>query len=161
MRADKLILQKPTVAQLLEQITPFVIDEEHERDFLKRYIVRRRVAGEIVRLASKRRLTTSDLVELLRANDQTLNALLSLLGISQEEFYRHVTLARLEERKLEPPTSEAFHEWKMDRIIREILADGEFADAVFSLLLGGHGDRRLSGRVPPFVLVGVPWNRPV
>src|SRR5262249_41071338 len=95
----------------------------------------------------------------LQQNDQTVNVVISLLGLSQEEFFRHVTLARLEKRKDITFSQKGFSEWKLERIIREMLGDREFADAVFGLLLNGINDADLRRRIPQFLLAKLDGRR--
>ena len=151
MYADRIIIPKPSVSDILDQITPFVIDKTHEREFLQRFKMRKALAAKIVGLAQEDKLTPDALFLLLRKNAQTIGTIISLLGLSQEEFYRHVTLARLENRK-ETKLSEAkFSEWKLERIVSEMKRDRDFADTVFDLLVNGIRNPDLQGRVPPFL----------
>lgn len=150
MNPSKIILRKPSVADILDQITPFVSDDEHEQLFRQLFEERVGLAKKICEAAAHGTLNAASLTALLRQNKQTLNVLISLLGVSQEEFYRHVTLARLEERKLDPNAGN-FSEWKMGKIISEINRDERFADALFRLLLSGSGDAGFAGRVPAFL----------
>ena len=151
MNASKIVLRKPSVSEILDQITPFVTDEKHEQEFALRFQERVCLAKEICSTASIKRLNADLLIELLRKNDQTINVLLSLLGVSQEEFFRHVTLARLIKHKLDQNATK-FSEWKMNKIISVIKGDNTFANAVFDLILNGSANAELVGRVPAFLV---------
>ncbi len=153
MNADKLILRKPSVQEVLDEITPFVIDPNHEERFAALFDERKAVALQIIELAQAKHLDTDHLRRMVSEHSTTvLSALISLLGISQEEFYRHVTLARYEQYKQAADTSQPFREWRMDRITREILNDHPFAGEVFQLLLAGKDDPSLAGRIPEWLL---------
>lgn len=159
MDANRIIIPKPSVSDILDQITPFVMDEIHEREFLRRFTMRQKLAVKIVGLAKKRKLTPDALFLLLRTNAQTIGTIISLLGLSQEEFYRHVTLARLEKRKETKLSEASFSEWKLEKIVREMERDRDFADTVFDLLLNGIRKPDLRGRVPPFLLAKLDGGR--
>ncbi len=152
MKAQKIILPKPTAAQVLTQITPFVTDHEHETTFALKFKERRGIADTLVKLAKSGSLTPATILAVMDSNDQALNTLISLLGISQEEFYRHVTLARLHQLRERAQSTEDFGEWKIDKIIREMRRDRAFAGTTLKLLLDGSKDADLARRIPPFLL---------
>jgi hypothetical protein len=160
MNAKKLVLKKPTAPELLDQITPWVRDDAHESKFLSLFATRKKLAATVADFAKKGQLNTAKLVALVRQEPAFISVLISLLGISQEEFYRHVTLVRLEKHKqLQAGNNDEFREWKMDKIVKEICADKDFAEAVLSLLLNGRNDPALRDRIPDFLLAKLDGSR--
>jgi len=96
MPDKEIILKKPTVREIHSQLTPFVHDEELEARFdglLKR---RKATIEKIKKLVSENKFAPEELVKLINGDEEGLNAIISVMGLSQEEFFRHITLLRLE-----------------------------------------------------------------
>jgi hypothetical protein len=156
VNSQKIVIKTPTTSELLAQITPFVIDSQLENTYAQLLFVRKQLAKKIVEIVTgKPAPWWEDLRSLVKESpEHALGALTSMLGLSQEEFYRHITLVRLQGNRgqLAAQGEAKFaSEWKLNRIAKEIGADPEFAENLFNLLLFGHQDPNLTQRVPAFL----------
>lgn len=163
MDSNKVVLKKPTTSEILAQITPFVTDPQLEQTYAQLVASRKRLAGTIVEIITQPAPWWQSLQQLVKAEpDHALGALTSMLGLSQEEFYRHITLVRVEEEKgkLAADADLTFaSEWKLGRIAREVATNNKFAKDLFDLLLFGHQDADLNQRVPAYLCAKLDYRK--
>jgi len=149
----EIIVKKPSVGEVLKQLTPFVYDEELEEHFDKLLERRKWTINEIKKLVETNSFSAEALIRIISEDpDEALNAIISVMGLSQEEFFRHITLLRLDQAaQIEAETKDFTSEWKMKQITREVSKDSKFARDLVGLLFG---ERRKSieDRVPRFLL---------
>ena len=81
----------------------------------------------------------------MRSDSEAVNVIISILGMSQEEFYRIVTLTRVLEGSYNS-------EWKIKTIVNAIRKDDAFAKRLANLFLEGRQNKDLAKRVPKFAL---------
>lgn len=153
MADPKILFEKPNVKEILAQLTPFVYDEELEKHFDQLLERRKASITKIRRLTESRKFSPREIVRVIEEDpDEALNAIISVMGLSQEEFFRHITLLRLEKAaQMEEATDDFTSEWKMNRITKEISENPEFATDVVALLFGSHRSQ-MQDRVPRFLL---------
>ncbi len=155
--AKKIIIKKPSVREILSQLTPFVYDEKLEAQFDKLLGRRKATIHKLRALIQKNQFSAPAVVSVIKEDpEEGLNAIISVMGLSQEEFFRHITLLRLEKAAeqaaaLEEATEDFTSEWKMRKIMSEMLRDDDFAAEVVSLLFGERNEK-LKDRVPRFLL---------
>jgi hypothetical protein len=142
---SELILPKPTVEKVLSNITAFVVSEPHEVSFRERLEKRRRVAHSLRDLAAKGTITENELIGFIVSDGEALNVLIAILGMSQEEFYRIVTLRRVLDGTFDS-------EWKMPRIVNAVRRDAVFAHKLADLLIHGGETKELEKHVPKWIL---------
>ena len=136
----KIIFPKPTVDEVLRNITAFITSEEHEELFSKLLERRRKIVSLIQSIINEKGLTENSVVEIMRSDDEAINTIISLLGISQEEFYREVSFLRILDGTFDK-------EWKMDKIIRKIKEDDNFARKIAWFILNGKNDENLKKHI--------------
>jgi len=150
-----IIFEKPSVKEIHRQLTPFVYDEELESQFDTLLERRKSTIDKIRVLVETKTFSIDGLVSLIKDDpEEALNAIISVLGLSQEEFFRHVTLLRFEKltaEDVEKQTEGFTSEWKMGRITKEISKNPQFATDVIKMLLGERR-REMEQRVPRFLL---------
>lgn len=148
----KIIFPKPTAKEILADITAFLTSEEHEESFSALLTKRKQVIGLMQSIINKKGLTEDSLIEIIRSDDEAMNTIISLLGISQEEFYREVTFLRVMDGTFDK-------EWKMDKIIRMIRGDYDFAKEIARFILQGKDDEGLKKHIPQFTLNKLDKNK--
>jgi len=148
----KIIFPKPTVDEVLRNITAFITSEEHEELFSKLLERRRKIVSLIQSIINEKGLTENSVVEIMRSDDEAINTIISLLGISQEEFYREVSFLRILDGTFDK-------EWKMDKIIRKIKEDDNFARKIAWFILNGKNDENLKKHIPKFALEKLDKNK--
>ncbi len=79
MNASQVVFPKPSVSEVLDQITPFVSDDKHEEEFRLRFEERVALAKKICSAAVGGTLDATSLTALVRQNESTMNVLISLL----------------------------------------------------------------------------------
>ena len=160
MNRNQRVVAKPTVREVLRSITPFVVDPDHEARFSVTFQTRLNIAQRIGQLAANGPVDPSELSALIRTvGIHGLGTLLSLLGVSQEEFLRHVTLLRMEEVAASADPNQMVSEWKFPSIYRKFQDDDAFAKRVLHLLLEGVRDPAIAGRVPSFLAAKLDGTR--
>ena len=148
----KIIFPKPTAKEILADITAFLTSEEHEESFSALLTKRRQVIGLMQSIINKKGLTEDSLTEIMRSDDEAMNTIISLLGISQEEFFREVTFLRVMDGAFDK-------EWKMKKIVRRIRDDDNFARKIARLVLQGKNDEALKKHIPRFALNKLDKNK--
>jgi hypothetical protein len=97
MPNKKIIFEKSSVKDIHLQLTPFVYDAELEARFDKLLERRKSTIKKIRKLVENNRFSADNLVKVINEDpEEALNAIISVLGLSQEEFFRHITLLRFE-----------------------------------------------------------------
>jgi len=149
----KLLFTKPGVKEVLAQLTPFVYDEKLESQFDKLLDRRKATIRKIQELVKQDKFSAENLITIIKEDpDEALNAIISVMGLSQEEFFRHITLIRLDKAAhLEAATDDFASEWKMEKITKQISLDTDFANDVLKLLFGERNPE-IKNRVPRFLL---------
>lgn len=149
---QKIIFPKPTADEILTNITAFITSKDHEAYFSTLLVKRRKVIDSMQAVTKKKGLTEDSLIEIMRSDDEALNTIISLLGVSQEEFFREVTFLRVMGGTFD-------REWKMNKIIRVIRGDDDFAKRIAWFILHGKDDVELKKHVPQFVLNKLDKNK--
>lgn len=157
MPPPKLIFEKPSVKDVLGQLTPFVYDEDLEGHFDELLERRKSTIRKIRSVVSSNKFSPESVVAIVKEDpEEALNAIISVMGLSQEEFFRHVTLLRLQRTaemaaEMEEETEAFTSEWKMKAITKRISTDSEFATSIVRLLFGQRRNE-MRERVPRFLL---------
>lgn len=130
-----------TLEEFIKTSTPFYNDPAFEAEFdafledkLKRLKAYEHAADPV-----------ENLVRFLRAEEDFLNIVLSLMNLSQEKFMRILSQIRILEGTF-------VTEWKMSQIKRRIVRDDVFAQRIAHLLLKGNADLNLAQHVPKYHL---------
>jgi len=141
----KIVLRKPTAKDVLSNMTAFVSSEEHEESFSALLTRRRKLIEQMQSIINQKRLNEDSLVEIMRSDDEAMNTIISILGISQEEFYREVSFLRIMDGTFDS-------EWKMEKIVKTIRKEDNFAKKIASFILHGKDDDELKKHIPKFAL---------
>lgn len=88
------------------------------------------------------------LISFLRADEDFLSIVLSLANLSQEKFKRILSAERFAQ-------GDYGLEWSLDRILREIRRDDEYARRIANLFLEGQNSSTLTQQVADFYLAQV------
>ena len=144
-RVSKLIFPKPSAEDILADITAWVISKPLEEDFQEKLSHRKKVAKALRQLSRSGSITEDRLIQFMRSDSEAVNVIISILGMSQEEFYRIVTLTRVLEGSYNS-------EWKIKTIVNAIRKDDAFAKRLANLFLEGRQNKDLAKRVPKFAL---------
>jgi hypothetical protein len=142
---SQLLFRRPTADEVLSSLTDFFYTEALQEEAQRELQERKEVVGLLREKAKKGDIGVREVAEVLQASPQAFNALISLLGISQERFLGILTLKAIGSKK----PGEAM---PMAGVRSAICREPEFASAVAELLLYGRADKELAGRVPPFDL---------
>ncbi len=141
----KIIFPKPTVdevhADILDNawVKSPALEEEIEVKFQHRkHLV------ENLRRIGQRGLTESSLIEFIRSDPQAINVIISLVGMSQEEFKRIITLKRI-------LAGQFTGEWNTVVIHNEAKRNDTFARELAQLFLRGKEYEELAQRLPKFI----------
>lgn len=148
----KTILRKPSVDEVLNDITAFVASESLERQFDQRLGQRKMLVEALKKFSKTEDITEDELIPLISSDDEFINVIISILGMSQEEFYRVITLIRVLEGSFDS-------EWKMNTIVNQARKDRNFAGKVAALLLHGKDDKQLAKHIPRFSLNKLDKNK--
>jgi hypothetical protein len=82
--------KKPTVKEVHEQLTPFLYDEDLEKTFDGLLERRKATIQKIRKLIADRSFSANNVVKIINEDpEEALNAIISVMGLSQEEFFRH------------------------------------------------------------------------
>jgi hypothetical protein len=145
IRDSELLFPRPTAEEVLSNLTDFFYTEALQAEAEKELQQRKKVVTLLKQKAGKGDISIGDVAAVLQSSPQALNALISLVGISQERFLGIMTLKTVGEKKSGEPMS-------MNGVRSGIQRDREFALDVSALLLHGKQDKELIDRVPPFDL---------
>jgi len=143
--SPSIIFPKPSAEDILNDITAFVASEPLETRFHEKLRQRKNVVEALKQLVKTREITENQLVQFITSNDEAVNVLISILGMSQEEFFRIITLTRVLEGSFDS-------EWKMNKIVDLARKKGDFARKLARILLNGKEDKQLAKHVPKFSL---------
>ena len=141
----KPILRKPSVDDILNDITAFVASESLEEQFNQKLKQRKILVEALKKLSKTKDITENELIPLIISDDEFINVIISILGMSQEEFYRVITLTRVLEGSFNS-------EWKMNTIVNQARKNENFATKLATLLLHGKDDKQLAKHIPRFSL---------
>lgn len=141
----ELVYPKPTVDEILSDLTAFLTTDEHEAMFSTLLDRRRKIALSIQSTIKQKGLSESTLIEIMRSDDEAMNTIISLMGISQEEFYREVSFLRTVDHSFDA-------EWKMEKIVATIRKDERFAKKIAWFILSGKDDEFIKKNIPKFAL---------
>lgn len=142
-----LILEsKPAFEEFIKRFTPLYKDAELEDDFF------RAVENTAQALLNFQKASEQDqthtLISFLRAEPEFLNIVLSLTNLSAEKFKRILSAERFAQ-------GDYGTEWDIDRIIREIRRDDEYAIRIAKLFLEGQENPTLIQQVADFYLAQI------
>lgn len=150
MKSDSLIFPKPTVEEVYERITPFVEDTHFEASMEAEIDARKRSYYALRSHLDAQNPDYDAILETIGENPEVLGTIISMLGLSQEEFYRYVTLIRVAQ-------GEAFtSEWKLQTIARQMKADVQLGRHVLQLLFYGKKGHPLSDKLPVSARIDYP-----
>lgn len=142
---SKLIFPRPTAEEVLSNLTDFFYTDELQEQ-VRSELEQRKAAIKLLRAKGQTgKMGTKDIADVLTASNHGLNAVISILGLSQERFLGIFSLKRIGGK--EPGET-----MSIDAIRRKIRTDRDFALEVAQLLLHGQQDPELIDRVPPFDL---------
>ena len=148
----KIIFPKPSVEDILGDITAFIMSQSLELRFQDKLNQRKKLAEVLKQLSKTGDITEAQLISLIRSDAEAINVIISILGMSQEEFFRIVTLIRVLENSFDS-------EWKIKKIFQMIKNDDVFARKIANLLLYGKDDTQLAKHVPKFALDKLDKNK--
>ncbi len=133
--------RKLTIEEFIKTSTPFYNDPAFEAEFDAF------LEDKLKRLKGYEHTTDplKNIVRFLRADDDFLNIVLSLMNLSQEKFMRILSQIRILEGTFDK-------EWTMPQIKRRIKRDDDFVQHVANLLLKGNTDPQLLKYVPKYHL---------
>jgi hypothetical protein len=134
------ILPKPTAEEVLKNITHFFQSEGLQGDAAKELTVRWAVVEELKKLAAANNLNATSVGRLLHENEQALNTIISLMGISQE---RLLGIISLKSGMLGGKTSLG-----MSAIRSNMKKSSAFCDTLADLFLNGRNDQDLVEKLP-------------
>jgi hypothetical protein len=133
VNAHDIIFSRPTSSQVLQRITPFVLDPALDREISQEIDGRAALAQDIAAICRPHQPDPDALLDVIAHDDRALNTVISLLGLSQEGFLRLITLLRIVRGEFDPSDSE----WKVPAITNRMRVDREFGRRVVELLLYG------------------------
>lgn len=134
--------RKLTFDEVIKTSTVFYVDEQIEEKFNK-FVSEK--AKQIVKYAikSERQISIEELIKFLRKEPSGLRRVLNILHLSQEKFFRIITLLR----KLEDTFDK---EWNLKRIYNELKRNNEFAEKLANLFINGKVDPKLMKYLPNY-----------
>lgn len=140
-----LLFDRPNAQEVLACLTDFFFSERLQREADKQLADRKKVIRAVKARIASGEFGPGELAEVLKQFPEALNAVISLLGLSQERFLGILCLKSLPEK----PGEEAVSLARVRQMVRK---DSGFAKALSDLLMNGREDPELIGRVPPFDL---------
>ena len=142
---SQLLFPRPSAEEIVGQLTEFFYTDELQAEARLQLEQRREAIEALKRKGAGGEMGPEDLCEVLQSSAEALNAVISVLGVSQERFLGILTLKAMgrEERR---------RTMQMNAVRSAVLRDRAFALEVARLLLRGQQDPELVGRVPPFDL---------
>jgi hypothetical protein len=142
---SKLLFPRPTAEEVLSNLTNFFYTDRLQAEAHNELTQRKTVIEVLKEKGRSGKLEIEDVADVLQSSTQALNAVISILGISQERFLGIFSLKSIGENKSGKPI-------QMGAIRSAIRRDRNFAVEVARLLLYGQQDPELVGRLPPFDL---------
>jgi hypothetical protein len=142
---SQLLFPRPSADEILVQLPDFFYTDELQAQVNAELEQRKRVVDVLEEKGRTGDLALEDIADVLQFSDHGLNAIISILGISQERFLGIITLKTLGGK---PPGQSL----GKDVVLSRIRQDRQFALELAQLFLHGQNDAELLGRFPPFEL---------
>jgi hypothetical protein len=142
---EKLLFPRPSADEVLRNLTEFFYTDALQSQVGRELRLRKGVVRLLMKKGKSGSLRPEDLVQVMRSSPYALNAIISILGISQERFLGIFTLKTAVGKSPGVPM-------QMAGILSAIRSNDGFATDVAGFLLHGSEDPELVGRVPPFDL---------
>ena len=137
---------KPTFEELVKQFTPLYKDYSLEKRFAD--IVDSTATSLLAFQGQDSSDEVTALVGFLRADPEFLNIMLSLVNLSSEKFKRILSAERFANKDFGT-------EWNLERIIRQIKRDDEYAVRIAKLFLEAQENKTLARQVADFYLAQI------
>jgi len=142
---SQLLFPRPTPEEVLADLTEFFYTDSLNIEAQRALEKRKGIVALLKKKGKRGDISYQDLADVLVSSDEALNALISLLGISQERFLGIFSLKRVSITASGKPMP-------MRAIIVNIKKDRKFAEMAGRFLLDGRSDPELISCVPPFEL---------
>ena len=140
-----LLFPRPTPQEVLDNLTDFFYTDALQTEAQKELLERKAAVDVLRKGGIAGTLDASALADVLQSSPQALNAVISILGLSQERFLGILSLKSIAATQPGRPMG-------IDFIRRQIHRDPHFALQIAEFLLEAPNDPDLVGRVPPFDL---------
>jgi len=142
---SNLLFPRPTAEEVLSNLTNFFYTDKLQAAAHRELQQRKTVIEVLKEKGRTGRLEAEDIADVFQSSTQGLNAVISILGISQERFLGIFSLKSIGETRAGKPL-------QIGAIRSAIRRDRNFALEVARFFLYGQQDQELVGRVPPFDL---------
>ncbi len=145
IRDSDLLFPRPTAQDVFESLTDFFYTDGLQTE-VHNELEQRKAAIEVLKEKGQTgKIEADDIADVLQFSKHGLNAIISILGISQERFLGLFSLKSIGVKESGKPMD-------LNAIRSAIRRDRKFAVELGHFLLYGQVDPELLGRVPPFDL---------
>lgn len=142
---SELLFPRPRVDDVIDNLTDFFYSESLQAEIHEELRERQGVIDVLQKKATAGIIEGEDVADVLQLSNQSLNALISIQGMSQERFLGIFSLKSIGGKPSGVPMS-------MGTIRSKLRRNRNFALELAELLLYGRTDPQLVDRVPPFDL---------
>lgn len=138
---EQLLFPRPTADEVLANLTHFFYSEAQQQDARRQLEQRRSIIAMLEEKTAPGRIDLELVADILQSSDQAINAVISLLGLSQERFLGLLSCKPFF-------SSEGKRTMAMPTVVRRTIKKRDFAMELARFFLHGREDPDLVGRVP-------------
>jgi len=145
--------------RVIEKNTYFFHNDDFEKISESYIAVLKNLLSQLKDTIEEKGLSVRTISEWLITDKNSLQALLTLTGISRETFLRLVSFVRIKNdsdvnilvnRKYWPPENKEFTEWNQDKLTELLFSNEKFREGIVSLFFYGATKESISTNLPLF-----------
>jgi len=145
--------------RVIEKNTYFFHDDNFEKISEGHITILKNLLSQLKDTIEEKGLSVRTISDWLITDKNSLQALLTLTGISRETFLRLISFVRIKDdpdvnilvnRKYWPPENEGFTEWNEDKITELLFSNEKFREGIVSLFFYGATKEAISKNLPLF-----------